>query len=140
MLILIWERKGRPLKYPVDRYLGVLLVEALVFIVSYAHLLFVILYFGVQAVIKMDDGGSFYIKNIGKCSIFVNSKEVPCNKRLSLMSDSLLEVWPSNSFLCKEFPFAHVLFFNARVRECTYIIDKEGNYSQLAGKITNNYS
>ncbi|KAG2640549.1 hypothetical protein PVAP13_2KG103500 [Panicum virgatum] len=30
-----------------------------------------------QAVIKMDDGGTFYIKNIGKPSIFVNSKEVP---------------------------------------------------------------
>jgi len=46
-----------------------------------------------QAVIKMDDGGTFYIKNIGKPSIFVNSKEVPCNKRISLISDSLLEVW-----------------------------------------------
>ncbi|CAN6180713.1 unnamed protein product [Urochloa humidicola] len=45
-----------------------------------------------QAVIKMDDSGSFYIKNIGKCSIFVNSKEVPCNKRISLISDSLLEI------------------------------------------------
>ncbi|RCV09914.1 hypothetical protein SETIT_2G068400v2 [Setaria italica] len=45
-----------------------------------------------QAVIKMDDGGSFCIKNIGKCSIFVNSKEVPFNKRISLISDSLLEI------------------------------------------------
>ncbi|RLM87717.1 uncharacterized protein C2845_PM04G04880 [Panicum miliaceum] len=45
-----------------------------------------------QAVIKMVDGGTFYIKNIGKCSIFVNSKEVPCNKRISLISDSLLEI------------------------------------------------
>jgi len=40
----------------------------------------------------MDDGGTFYIKNIGKPSIFVNSKEVPCNKRISLISDSLLEI------------------------------------------------
>ncbi|XP_062187019.1 uncharacterized protein LOC133890590 isoform X2 [Phragmites australis] len=45
-----------------------------------------------QAVIKMDDSGSFYIKNTGKCSIFVNSKEVPCNKRINLISDSLLEI------------------------------------------------
>ncbi|CAL5066656.1 unnamed protein product [Urochloa decumbens] len=45
-----------------------------------------------QAVIKMNDNGSFYVKNIGKCSIFVNSKEVPCNKRISLISDSLLEI------------------------------------------------
>ena len=59
----------------------------------YCSPLFVILYFDVQAVIKMDDGGTFYIKNIGKPSIFVNSKEVPCNKRISLISDSLLEVW-----------------------------------------------
>lgn len=51
-----------------------------------------------QAVIKMDDDGSFYITNTGKCSIFVNSKEVPCSKRISLMSDSLIEVWPSNPF------------------------------------------
>ncbi|KAL6880069.1 hypothetical protein ACP4OV_011634 [Aristida adscensionis] len=45
-----------------------------------------------QAVIRMDDGGSFYIKNIGKCSISVNSKEVPYNKRINLISDSLLEI------------------------------------------------
>lgn len=51
-----------------------------------------------QAVIKMDDGGSFYINNTGKFSIFVNSKEVPCSKRINLMSDSLIEVWPSNPF------------------------------------------
>jgi hypothetical protein len=48
--------------------------------------------FDVQAVIKMDDGGSFYINNTGKFSIFVNSKEVPCSKRINLMSDSLIEV------------------------------------------------
>uniref|UniRef100_A0A0D9W088 FHA domain-containing protein n=1 Tax=Leersia perrieri TaxID=77586 RepID=A0A0D9W088_9ORYZ len=45
-----------------------------------------------QAVIKMDDAGSFHIKNIGKCSIFVNSKEVPSCKRINLSSDSLIEI------------------------------------------------
>lgn len=45
-----------------------------------------------QAVIKMDEGGSFHIKNIGKFPIFVNSKEVPCNKRINLISDALLEI------------------------------------------------
>ncbi|TVU41274.1 hypothetical protein EJB05_14777, partial [Eragrostis curvula] len=45
-----------------------------------------------QAVIKMDDGGSFYLENFGKSSIFVNSKEVPCNKRIQLISDSLIEI------------------------------------------------
>uniref|UniRef100_A0A0D9ZEJ3 FHA domain-containing protein n=1 Tax=Oryza glumipatula TaxID=40148 RepID=A0A0D9ZEJ3_9ORYZ len=45
-----------------------------------------------QAVIKMDEAGSFHIKNIGKCSIFVNSKEVPSCKRIILSSDSLIEI------------------------------------------------
>ncbi|KAG0542007.1 hypothetical protein BDA96_02G065700 [Sorghum bicolor] len=45
-----------------------------------------------QAVIKMDDDGSFYISNTGKYSIFVNGNEVPCSKRINLMSDSLIEI------------------------------------------------
>ncbi|OEL22791.1 hypothetical protein BAE44_0016190, partial [Dichanthelium oligosanthes] len=44
-----------------------------------------------QAVIKMDEAGSFHIKNIGKCPIFVNSKEIPSCKRINLSSDSLIE-------------------------------------------------
>ncbi|KAK3124670.1 hypothetical protein QOZ80_7BG0590420 [Eleusine coracana subsp. coracana] len=45
-----------------------------------------------QAVIKMDDSGSFYMSNIGKGSVVVNGKEVPCNKRILLTSDSLIEI------------------------------------------------
>ncbi|XP_062214297.1 uncharacterized protein LOC133915234 [Phragmites australis] len=45
-----------------------------------------------QAVIKMDEDGSFHIKNIGKCPIFVNSKEIPSCKRINLSSDSLIEI------------------------------------------------
>lgn len=45
-----------------------------------------------QAVIKMDESGSFHIKNIGKCSLFVNSKEVPAKKRINLTSNSLIEI------------------------------------------------
>ncbi|KAJ1701151.1 hypothetical protein LUZ63_000930 [Rhynchospora breviuscula] len=45
-----------------------------------------------QAVIKMDESGSFHIKNIGKCSLFVNSKEVPAKKRITLNSGSLIEI------------------------------------------------
>ncbi|CAN6336610.1 unnamed protein product [Urochloa humidicola] len=45
-----------------------------------------------QAVIKMDEAGSFHIKNIGKCPIFVNSKEIPSCKRINLSSDSLIEI------------------------------------------------
>ena len=51
-----------------------------------------------QAVIKMDKAGSFHIKNIGKCSIFVNSMEVPSCKGIILNSDSLIEVHISISF------------------------------------------
>ncbi|OEL35137.1 hypothetical protein BAE44_0003841 [Dichanthelium oligosanthes] len=61
-----------------------------------------------QAVIKMDDGGPFFIKNIGKCSIFVNSKEVPCNKRISLISDSLLEYY-------------YTVFSNLQIRNMKFI-------------------
>ena len=89
----------------------------------YCSPLFVILYFDVQAVIKMDDGGTFYIKNIGKPSIFVNSKEVPCNKRISLISDSLLEVWSFNLFflmqLCQEFPLHTNSSFGDKCQWCT---------------------
>lgn len=45
-----------------------------------------------QAVIKMDKAGSFHIKNIGKCSIYVNSMEVPSCKGIILNSDSLIEI------------------------------------------------
>ncbi|KAG1368811.1 putative Microspherule protein 1 [Cocos nucifera] len=45
-----------------------------------------------QAIIKMDDDGSFVLKNTGKCSIFVNSKEVSAKKRINLSSGSLIEI------------------------------------------------
>jgi hypothetical protein len=47
-----------------------------------------------QAVIKMDEAGFFHILNIGKCPIFVNSKELPSCKRINLSSesDSLIEI------------------------------------------------
>ncbi|KAJ4962455.1 hypothetical protein NE237_022394 [Protea cynaroides] len=45
-----------------------------------------------QAMIKMDEDGSFYLKNLGKCPIFVNSKEVATGQRLSLNSCCLIEI------------------------------------------------
>ncbi|KAJ8497253.1 hypothetical protein OPV22_007805 [Ensete ventricosum] len=45
-----------------------------------------------QAIIKMDKDGSFLLKNTGKCSIIVNSKEVAAGKRIVLSSSSLIEV------------------------------------------------
>lgn len=45
-----------------------------------------------QAIIKMDDDGCFHLKNIGKSSIFVNSKEVPVKKRINLSSSALIEI------------------------------------------------
>ncbi|XP_043713740.1 uncharacterized protein LOC122662229 isoform X2 [Telopea speciosissima] len=45
-----------------------------------------------QAMIKMDEDGSFYLKNLGKYPIFVNSKEVAIGQRLSLNSCCLIEI------------------------------------------------
>ncbi|XP_020096050.1 uncharacterized protein LOC109715457 isoform X2 [Ananas comosus] len=45
-----------------------------------------------QAIIKMDEDGSFFIKNIGKCSVFVDGKEVLTKKRKNLRSDSLIQI------------------------------------------------
>ncbi|KAK7310941.1 hypothetical protein RJT34_08752 [Clitoria ternatea] len=45
-----------------------------------------------QAIIKMDKDGSFYIKNVGKSSILVNSKEVHASQSQRLDSSYLIEV------------------------------------------------
>uniref|UniRef100_A0A5B6ZNQ9 FHA domain-containing protein n=1 Tax=Davidia involucrata TaxID=16924 RepID=A0A5B6ZNQ9_DAVIN len=45
-----------------------------------------------QAIIKMDKGGSFHLKNLGKCSIFVNNKEVTPKQSLRLASSCLIEI------------------------------------------------
>ncbi|KAF8377886.1 hypothetical protein HHK36_031274 [Tetracentron sinense] len=45
-----------------------------------------------QAIIKMDEDGSFYLRNLGKCSVFVNNKEVATGQRLGLSSSCLIEI------------------------------------------------
>ncbi|KAL9312543.1 hypothetical protein ACSQ67_017995 [Phaseolus vulgaris] len=45
-----------------------------------------------QAIIKMDKEGSFYIKNFGKSSILVNSKEVQTGQSQRLHTNYLIEV------------------------------------------------
>ncbi|KAA8537562.1 hypothetical protein F0562_027170 [Nyssa sinensis] len=45
-----------------------------------------------EALIKMDKGGSFYLKNLGKCSIFVNNKEVTPKQSLRLTSSCSIEI------------------------------------------------
>ncbi|KAJ4967343.1 hypothetical protein NE237_019192 [Protea cynaroides] len=45
-----------------------------------------------QAMIKMDEDGSFYLKNLGKRPILVNSKEVATGQRVSLNSCCLIEI------------------------------------------------
>ncbi|RZC44718.1 hypothetical protein C5167_037663, partial [Papaver somniferum] len=44
-----------------------------------------------QATIKMDENGSFYMKNLGKCSVLVNSKELKTGQRVKLSSNCLIE-------------------------------------------------
>ncbi|KAG6704942.1 hypothetical protein I3842_07G157100 [Carya illinoinensis] len=45
-----------------------------------------------QAIIKMDKAGSFHLKNLGKCSISVNNKEVGPGQSLPLITSCLIEV------------------------------------------------
>jgi hypothetical protein len=40
----------------------------------------------------MEENGSFFLKNLGKSSIFLNGKEVARGQLLSLDSGSLIEV------------------------------------------------
>ncbi|KAJ7957821.1 Forkhead-associated (FHA) domain protein [Quillaja saponaria] len=44
-----------------------------------------------QAIIKMDEVGSFYLRNLGKCSISVNNTDVPSGESLNLQSGCLIE-------------------------------------------------
>ncbi|CAL5383511.1 unnamed protein product [Camellia sinensis] len=53
--------------------------------------------YGTWAIIKMDQSGSFYLKNLGKCSIFVNNKEIVPKQSINLTSSCLIEV--QNRFL-----------------------------------------
>ncbi|CAK9178461.1 unnamed protein product [Ilex paraguariensis] len=45
-----------------------------------------------QAIIKMDEDGFFHLKNLGRCSIFINGKEVAPKQSLNLSSNCLIEV------------------------------------------------
>ncbi|KAJ0983993.1 hypothetical protein J5N97_002349 [Dioscorea zingiberensis] len=45
-----------------------------------------------QAIIKLVQDGLFFLTNVGKGSIFVNSKEVPSGKRINLISGCLIEI------------------------------------------------
>ncbi|GMH13926.1 hypothetical protein Nepgr_015767 [Nepenthes gracilis] len=45
-----------------------------------------------QAIIKMDKDGSFHLRNLGKCSISVNCKEIYSGQSLSLHPNCLIEI------------------------------------------------
>ncbi|KAH7672740.1 Microspherule protein N-terminal domain-containing protein [Dioscorea alata] len=45
-----------------------------------------------QAIIKLEQDGLFFMINVGKGSIFINSKEVPSGKRINLISGCLIEI------------------------------------------------
>ncbi|KAJ7966827.1 Forkhead-associated (FHA) domain protein [Quillaja saponaria] len=45
-----------------------------------------------QAIIKMDEVGSFYLTNLGKCSISVNNRDVPSGQSIHLQSGCLIEM------------------------------------------------
>ncbi|XWS24435.1 hypothetical protein CRYUN_Cryun28dG0101800 [Craigia yunnanensis] len=45
-----------------------------------------------QAIINVEEDGSFRLKNLGKCSVSINSKEVAPGQSLSLNSSCLIEI------------------------------------------------
>ncbi|KAK2446462.1 Forkhead-associated (FHA) domain-containing protein [Trifolium repens] len=45
-----------------------------------------------QAIIKMDKDGSFYIKNVGRCLMLINEKELPTGQTQRLDSNYLIEL------------------------------------------------
>ncbi|XVF63763.1 hypothetical protein PTKIN_Ptkin09bG0113000 [Pterospermum kingtungense] len=45
-----------------------------------------------QAIISMEEDGSFHLKNLGKCSVSINSKEVAPGQSQSLTSSCLIEI------------------------------------------------
>jgi len=45
-----------------------------------------------QAIIKIKRDGEFYVKNIGKRTIFVNGKPIEYNKKKKLQDNSLIEI------------------------------------------------
>jgi hypothetical protein len=52
-----------------------------------------LLYYTFCTIMKMDEAGSFHIKNIGKCPVFVNTPcVIPSYKCINLSSDLLIEV------------------------------------------------
>ncbi|XVE56116.1 hypothetical protein DITRI_Ditri03aG0211700 [Diplodiscus trichospermus] len=55
-----------------------------------------------QAIINMEEDGSFHLKNLGKCSVSINSKEVRPGQSLSLNSNCLIEL---SSFKAKGWPW-----------------------------------
>ena len=52
-----------------------------------------LLYYTFCTIMKMDEAGSFHVKNIGKCPVFVNTPcVIPIYKCINLSSDLLIEV------------------------------------------------
>lgn len=45
-----------------------------------------------QALIKMEDDGVFYIKNLGRNSMFINGQEIFTGQKIGLSSSSLIEI------------------------------------------------
>ncbi|GMJ07001.1 embryo defective 1967 [Hibiscus trionum] len=45
-----------------------------------------------QAIINMEEDGSFHLKNLGKCSVSINGKEVAPGQSLGLTSSCLIEI------------------------------------------------
>lgn len=74
-----------------------------------------------QAFIKLEEDGTFALRNVGKCSVFVNGKEIQSRKRTSLASGSLIEI--------KEMRFMFEVNQNALMR---YIRKLQGGSQEMS--------
>lgn len=68
----------------------------------------------------MDKEGSFYIKNFGKSSILVNSKEVHTGQSQRLHTNYLIEVWSYGSYHFLYFSSIYCLFLSSWVLTSRY--------------------
>ncbi|KAJ8631495.1 hypothetical protein MRB53_024818 [Persea americana] len=86
-----------------------------------------------QAIINIEEDGSFYLKNLGKRSISVNKKEVATGQRFRLTSCCLIEIRGMTFIFEMNKSFASK-WTNVAKRKCT--LDKNAEVKFVLGEIS----
>ncbi|XP_077221026.1 forkhead-associated (FHA) domain-containing protein isoform X2 [Tasmannia lanceolata] len=86
-----------------------------------------------QAIIKMEEDGSFYLKNLGKCPILVNNKEVATGQRFPLSSSCLIEIRGMRFVFEMNRTFARQHSTNVAIKKSSQ--DKNTKFEWLPGEI-----